>query len=250
LIEQAKGVLRESHKLDHLSKNRAPGPSGEFKLALIPTIAPYLLPLFLGSFAERYPNVTLTVEEMTTENILLALDQDRIDAGILATPLAQDNLIEDPLFYEPFWVFANPQHRFANLTAIDEDQLDAKDIWLLSEGHCLRNQIIRICSLRGKSGIFPNVRLESGSLETVIQLVECGHGYTLLPQLATKSVQSSKRGRLRPFARPVPSREVSIVWRRTQYKLEVIEALKKEVQLKLPADLPRERSKAIEVVKI
>jgi LysR family hydrogen peroxide-inducible transcriptional activator len=250
MIEQAKAVLREAGKLDYIGKNRSNKPMGEFKLALIPTIAPYLLPHFLGSFARHYPEVTLLVEEMTTENIIASLESDRIDAGILATPLDHPSLIETPLYYESFWVFANEQHALAKLHQIDEQKLEAKDIWLLTEGHCLRTQILRICSLRGKSGVFPNIRLESGSLETVIRLVEEGHGYTILPHLAIDKAKGSRKARLKPFEKPFPSREVSLVCRRTQYKQAILDALAAEVRACLPKDIPQEKSKGIEIIKI
>jgi LysR family transcriptional regulator, hydrogen peroxide-inducible genes activator len=250
VIEQAKTVLREVGKLDHLCRNKAGLPAGDFRLALIPTIAPYLLPLFLGEFAGRYPEVKLSIEEMTTESIIGALESDRIDAGILATPLQVETLVEKPLYYEPFSLYVSEGHPLARLETVNEEKLDGKDLWLLSEGHCLRNQVVRICSLRGKAGIFPNVRFESGSLETVMHLVEQGHGYTLLPWLATRSLSKGRRDGLRPFARPVPSREVSLVYRRTQYKLPVLNALAAVVQASLPADLPKEKQKGIEVVRI
>ena len=250
VIEQAKTVLREVGKLDHLCRNRKNEPTGDFRLALIPTIAPYLLPLFLGAFAERYPEVKLSIEEMTTENIIAALEQDRVDAGILATPLQIEALVERPLYYEPFSLYVSAEHPMARLESVNEERLDGKDLWLLSEGHCLRNQIVRICSLRGKPGIFPNVKFESGSLETVIHLVEQGHGYTLLPLLATRSLARNRREQLKPFTKPVPSREVSLVYRRTQYKQPILEALAAQVQASLPADLPKEKPKGFEVVKI
>lgn len=250
VIEQAKAVLREVGKLDFLCKNRDPGPSGEFKLALIPTVAPYLLPLFLADFAKRYPEVKLSIEEMTTANIMDALQADRLDAGILATPLQVDTLVEKPLYYEPFWVYASEGHPLARQDQVNEDHLEAKDIWLLAEGHCLRTQIVRVCSLRGKPGIFPNVQFESGSLETVAHLVEQGHGYTLLPELATRSLQGLRKKLLKPFAKPCPSREISLVYRRTQYKLPVLEALSAEILRHVPADLPREKSKRIEIIRL
>lgn len=250
IIEQAKAVLREASKLDHLGKNKSASLRGDFRLALIPTIAPYLLPLFLGVFAKKYPEVNLFVEELTTENILESLARDRIDAGILATPLPGEKLVEKPLYYEPFWVFAAEGHPLLKLAEVSEDRLEAKDIWLLAEGHCLRNQIVRLCGLRGKPGTFPNVRLESGSLETVIHLVEQGHGYTLLPHLAAKALMGKKKAQLKPFVKPVPAREVSLVTTRSQYKASILEALAREIQAQLPDDLPRAKSKAIEVVRI
>ncbi len=250
VIEQAKTILREMGKLDHLAKNRKDLPQGEFKLALIPTIAPYLLPLFLAQFARAYPQVTLTIEEMTTGQILNALDEDRIDAGILATPLHTDGLIEQPLFYEPFMLYVSKGHELARVDQIKEEKLDAKDIWLLAEGHCLRNQIVKVCSLRGKPGVFTNVRFESGSLSTVIHLVEQGNGYTLLPSLATRALAGSSKALLKPFAQPVPSREVSLVYTRSQYKKSILEALTREILKSLPASLATQKSKNIEVIKI
>ncbi len=250
IIEQAKAVLREAAKLDYLGKNKTNAPHGDFRLALIPTIAPYLLPLFLGAFAKHYPDVNLFVEEMTTENILEALARDAIDAAILATPLPGEKLVEKPLYYEPFWVFAAEGHPLLKLAEVSEDRLETKDIWLLAEGHCLRNQIVRLCGARSKPGTFPNVRLESGSLETVIHLVEQGHGYTLLPHLAAKSLMGKKKAQLKPFTKPMPVREVSLVTSRTQFKLPILEAIALEVQKNLPSDLPKMKSKGIEVVRI
>lgn len=250
VIEQAKVILMEMGKLDYLCKNRTNEPSGEFRLALIPTIAPYLLPLFIGPFAQHHPKVKLSVREMTTDQIIRALEDDIIDAGILATPLRVESLIETPLFYEPFSVYVSEGHPLAKQNHISEDSLDAKDIWLLTEGHCLRNQIVRVCSLRGKPGIFPNVQFESGSLDTVIRLVEQGHGYTLLPYLAAQTVKKQNQYLLKPFNKPVPSREVSLVCRRSQYKRLILQALAEEIRSSLPPDLPQQKTKKIEIIKI
>ena len=178
-IEQARVVLREMGRLEHLGRHPSAEPTGDFRLGIIPTVAPYLLPLFLAPFARKYPGVKLSIEEMTTRVILSELESDRIDAGILATPLGVASLTETPLYYEPFWLYASRKHPLAGAESVGEGDLNAGDVWLLSEGHCLRNQIVRICSLRGKSGVFRNVRFESGSLETVIRLVDQGSGYTL-----------------------------------------------------------------------
>ncbi len=250
LIAQAKVVLREMEKLEHLSRNQESELSGDLKLAIIPTIAPYLIPEFLGYFAKKFPKINLFLDEMTTDQILEALENDRIDAGILATPLHIHSLVEWPLYYEPFWLYVSKNHELAKMDKIREDKLEAKDIWLLGEGHCFRNQVVSICSWRGNPGTFPNVRFESGSLESVIHLVDQGHGYTLLPQLATLQLKHANDGILKPFAKPIPSREVSIVFRRTQFKKDILEALKHTILEHLQNDLPREKTKSIEVVSI
>lgn len=251
MIEQAKVILREFKKLDHMGKNRSSEPEGDFKLGVIPTVAPYLLPRFLGSFARKYSKVDLAVEEMTTASIISALEEDRIDGAVLATPLEISSLEERPLFYEPFYLFVNPGHPLSKREKVREEQLDGKDLWLLSEGHCLRTQIVQICSLKGQPGIFKNVRFESGSLETLIRLVQEGYGYTLLPHLATEGLRETDRKKmLRPFTSPAPSREISLVTRRTQFKKAILDALAAEIQATLPPELPRGRNRAIEVVDV
>jgi LysR family hydrogen peroxide-inducible transcriptional activator len=251
IIEQAKVILSGVRRLDHLCKHHDKATSGEFRLATIPTVAPYLLPLFLGSFAKKYPKVLLHIEEMTTDLIREALENEKIDAGILATPLGNPSFTERPLYYEPFYLLVSPGHPLAEKEKIREEDLDGSDIWLLREGHCFRNQIVRVCSLKKKTGVFPNVQFESGNLETLIQLVAEGHGYTLLPHLATKGMPPGERKKLlRPFVRPQPTREISLVYRRTQYKVAILNALASEIEERIPEELPRERTQGLDVVKI
>jgi LysR family hydrogen peroxide-inducible transcriptional activator len=250
IIEQARTVLREVGRLNHLLSQQPGKVSGEFKLGLIPTIAPDLLPLFLGKFAGKYPELRIHIQELTTERMIEALLADQLDAGILATPLRVDDLEERPLYYEPFELFVHVRHPLAKVSHLSEEKLDAKDLWLLEEGHCLRNQIVKVCSLRGKPGIFPNVQFESGTLRTLIHLVEQGHGYTLLPWLTARSLAPSRHTVIRPFGKPVPTREVSLVSRRSHYQRAILEALQKEIRAALPTDLPTEKSRKIEVIGI
>lgn len=254
LIEQAKTILREYEKLKHLTVDQTGEPSGDFKLGVIPTIAPYLIPQFLGDFATRYPKVNISVREMTTAQIVEALDRDEIDAGILATPLHILSLDERPLYYEPFYVFTSPQHPISKLKSVTEDDLTANGIWLLSEGHCLRNQVIKLCSARKSSAVFKNVSFESGSMETIVQLVKQGHGYTLLPAMATHSLReeknSEKTAGLKEIKSPTPTREVSLVYRRSQYKQNILKALSESVKSHLPSSVFAKRSAGMSIVQI
>ncbi len=250
IIAQAKVVLREAEKLDDMCKNRSQEPMGEFRLALIPTVAPYLLPYFLSQFTQTFPKVELYIEELVTESIIEALENDRIDAAILATPLGQKSLVERPLFYAPFLLYLHRDHPLAKKSRISQSMLEPQDIWLLSEGHCLRNQVVEICSLRDQPEKFPNLRLESGSLETIVHLIERGSGYTLLPHLASQFIRPNNKALIKPLVRPIPSREVSLVYRRSQHKKLIIEALAQEIIQRIPAELPREKSKSLEVLGI
>ena len=248
LIEQAKTILREFEKLKHLRFDQSTEPSGEFKLGVIPTIAPYLLPLFIGEFANHYPKVSLSIREMTTGQIIEALDRDELDAGILATPLNILSLDERPLYYEPFYVYTASSHPISKLKSVSEDDLTANGIWLLSEGHCLRNQVLKICSARKTSAVFKNVSFESGSMETIIQLVEQGHGYTLIPALATDRLKG-KTG-LKEIKMPIPTREVSMVYRRTQYKQNIIKALSESIKGHLPKTVFSKRNSQMSIIQV
>jgi LysR family hydrogen peroxide-inducible transcriptional activator len=250
LIEQAKTILREYEKLKHLTVDQAGEPSGDFKLGVIPTVAPYLLPLFVGHFANQYPKVNLSIREMTTGQIIDALDRDEIDAGILATPLNLSTLDERPLYYEPFWVYTSPNHPIAKLKTVSEDDLTANGIWLLSEGHCLRNQVIKLCSARKTSAVFKNVSFESGSMETIIQLVEQGYGYTLIPALATERLIQDKHPGLKEIKSPIPTREISIVYRRSQYKQNILKALNESVKAHVPKSVFTKRTANMSIIQL
>ena len=250
-IEQAKVVLTEFKRFSLLGNRSADELSGEFRLAVIPTIAPYLMPLFLGKFTSRYPRIELAIEEMSTERIIEVLDKDQIDAGILATPLGLSRVEEEPLFYEPFYLYAGPGHRLLKSSKVSENMLDPGELWLPSEEHCLRRQVVEVCGSGERGGCFPSVHLKGGSVETLVEMVSKGQGYTLLPQLAADSVARRKfEGRVIPIARPTPAREVSLVHRRGHLKQSMMRLLREEIESSLPRTLPRQKSKAFRVIEL
>lgn len=248
-IEQAKVVLTEFKRFSLLA-NRSPDDlSGELRVAIIPTVAPYLMPLFLADFSRRYPNIELTIEELPTERIIEELDKEQLDCAILATPLGLSRIEEEPLYYEPFFVYARSGHPFAKKEKIPESLLKREELWLLSEEHCLRQQVIDICGSKDRGGCFPSVHLKGGSIETVIEMVSKGQGYTLLPQLAAEALMRRKSGgAVIPIARPTPAREISMVHRRGHLKQTMIRLLKERIGSSLPKGLPREKSRALRVL--
>lgn len=249
VIEQARIVVTEYKKIALLTKQDEKDITGEFSLAVIPTLAPYLIPLFLEKFSKLYPKVNLHIEELQTAQILQALDQDEIDAGLLVTPLGVPTLEEDVLFYEPFYLYLRREHPLAKKEKMDEKDMDGSELWLLKEGHCFREQMIRICSLDKKSSVLKNVTFESGNLETLKRLVDLNGGYTLLPYLAALG-KAGAGSLIKPFSRPVPSREVSFVFRRRQLKRPVMNALKSVILESIPEELKRLKPKELEVVGI
>ena len=250
VIDQARVVVDEWKRLSLLgSKGEGKELSGELRIAVIPTLAPYWIPLFLDEFAKTYPKVQLRIDEMQTSRILGALESDEIDAGLLVTPLGNKALQETPIFYEPFYLWVRKDHELAARAKVSEGDLDGSQIWLLNEGHCFRNQMIQICSLSKKKTVLKNVVFESGNLETLMRLVERSGGYTLIPQLALPE-KIPKNVEVKAFRKPIPSREVSLVYRRLQWKTPFIEAFRKVLVHSVPESLRVLAKQNLEVVGI
>jgi len=245
IIAQAQVVLQEANRIEELIKEEKGEISGEFKLGIIPTLAPYLLPLFLKSFTTTYPAVNLIVEEMQTQKIIKMLKDDKIDGGILVTPLNHKGIIEWPIFNDPFLAYLAPKHPLLSLSQVSDKDLSLDDIWLLNEGHCFRDQAIEICKrVKDKGSKNKNLTFESGNLETLKRLVDQNFGYTLLPSLAILGMSASeKKKKVRFFKPPAPIREVSVVYSRNYLKKSIIEALHKEVVSSLPEGLKKSKSK-------
>ncbi len=245
IIEQTQVVLQEALRIEELIKAEKGEISGSFKLGIIPTLTPYLLPLFLEKFTTNYPNVKLIVEELQTKQIIHQLKEDIIDAGILVTPLNIQGIIEKPIFNEPFLVYLSPSHPLLSLDTISEKDLSLDDIWLLNEGHCFRDQAIDVCKkIRGNNPQRKNLVFESGNLETLKRLVDQKFGYTLLPWLAIMGISAAeKKKKIRVFKAPIPIREVSVVYSRSFLKKSIIEALYKDIVSSLPKELKNSKTK-------
>jgi LysR family hydrogen peroxide-inducible transcriptional activator len=221
---------------------------GELVLGIIPTIAPYLIPRLLPVLEKLYPELRLKIEEMQTSRIVDALHTDEIDLGLLAIPLKIPKIIETPLYYEPFSILCQKNHALTKQKKAHYDQLEFEDIWLLEEGHCLRHQVLDICSPKSRKGKKRHFQFESGSLETLKNLVNSVGGYTLLPYLATDSKGSNTS--LIEFERPIPSRQIGFVRRRAHHKTKMIAALGEAVLASLPEELRNMRAKNLDVLKV
>jgi len=216
LIKQARIILREAKKLEQIAKYYDDTYEGTLNIGIIPTIAPYLLPYFLGDFIKKFKHIKLVIQELKTEEIIFRLNKDELDVGILATPLHNTDLLEEPLFYEEIKVFAHYKHPLLKLKEIDENDIARDDIWMLSQGNCFRNQVINICS--NTMRINEQLSYESGSLETLKKMVEVEGGFTLLPELAVLELPAKKLNQIVGFKNPKPMREVSMVFARSVAK--------------------------------
>lgn len=250
IITQARIVVTEFKKISFLAK-QTNEVSGLFRIGVIPTLSPYLLPLFLNRFSKSYPKVSLEIVELQTEQIVRMLERDELDAGLMATPLHTSSLQEDVICYEPFYLYAHSANPMAQKTKIGDDDLDISQLWLLAEGHCLRNQALRLCGVKSSKSVLKNVSFESGNLETLKRMVEQNVGCTLLPYLALVGFDPKQHNSvIVEFAKPIPSREVSLVYRRLHLKETIISALYDTICKSLPPELAKLRRKHLEVVDI
>ncbi len=247
-IHQSRTVLKEFKKLKDITNDPSAGLSGEFRLGIIPTLAPYLVPLFLHAFSEALPQVELILDERTTEEIIQMLDRDELDAAILVTPLHNNSLVERVLFYEPFYGFISKKHELFRKPQLEAADLNTDGLWLLREGHCFRGQVLSLCSRGG--GTHAGQRFESGSLETLKNLVVKDSGYTLIPHLDMIDIAGPKKSLIKPFKAPVPTREVSIVYGRNFYKEKIIDSLEKVILDTIPKELKSYKAREVEVVQL
>jgi LysR family hydrogen peroxide-inducible transcriptional activator len=250
IIEQAKVIIFEQNKLFSIIDESKGEVTGDFRLSVIPTLSPFIIPLFIQEFTTKFPRVNLMITENKTEEIIELLKSDEIDAGIIVTPLHEKSIIERVLYYEPFHLFVSPGHPLSKKTRIKEEFLDINEIWLLNKGNCFRDQALKLCQKRDPNGPKNPINFESGNFETLKNMVLKGSGYTLLPDMATKQLPAAQKKLLRPFIKPIPTREVSLVHSKHCVKIKVLDALEEEILSVVPDELRDFNPKAQEVIEI
>lgn len=234
VIRQARILLREALKTREIVDEHRGIVAGEIRVGIIPTLAPYLLPLFLANFIQKYPHVKVKIKELTTENLLAKLNKDLIDVGIVATPLHDERVFEEPLFYEEFVAYVSENEVAYQKEFLLSEDIDLSRLWLLEEGHCFRGQILNICELRKQNPVNRNFEYESGSIETLKRMVESYGGVTILPELSLADLSETQLLQVRQFHNPKPIREVSLVTLRHHLRRGPIEAMKAEILAVIP----------------
>ncbi len=245
IIAQARLLLAESEKIKEIITDRQKELSGELKVGIIPTISPYILPKILNGFVQKYPQVKLIIWEQTTENIIQQLKLGTIDCGILSTPLHESSLVEIPVFYENFVAYASKTSKLYKKKSISPDDIDMEEIWVLNEGHCMREQVLNICQRRKATQGFKHFEYNTGSVETLKRMVDQNNGATILPELELADLNDKQLNRVRYFKSPEPAREVSIVIQKNYLKRRMIDALKSEIQELVPKRMRSKKKKEV-----
>lgn len=247
IIAQARKVIIELEMIREIASDSKGIVEGSFRLGVIPTVAANLIPLFHYAFQRSYPLVALTLEELTTEGILSSLASDELDGGIAATPLDQDGLDEAPLYYEDFYLYAGRNFGKKPGEKISQTDIDRRHLLLMQDGHCFRNQALKLCRVGQKQT--QGVKYEGGSFQTLMKLVDAGSGMTLIPQLTALSLEKEKfRSRVFAFIDPVPRREISMITRRRYAKASIVRAIIDTIQQVLPQEIETENRKKGKII--
>lgn len=250
VVEQAKRILHEHKKLYSMVEESKEEIQGNFRLSVIPTLSPFIIPLFAKNFHEAYPKVNLQITENKTEDIIRMLKDDEIDAALLVTPLHEKSVEERKLYYEPFYLFVSQNHSFYQKEIVKEDELDINEIWLLNKGNCFRDQVLRICARAKDKNLTNPINFESGNFETLKNMVLSGTGYTVLPHMAVQQLPEDQKKLARAFAPPAPTREVSLVHMKDCVKKKILDVLEEEILASVPDDLRHLDAQGQEIINI
>jgi LysR family transcriptional regulator, hydrogen peroxide-inducible genes activator len=228
IVERARRILESSDEIIELARGHRDPLAGRLKVALLPTIGPYLLPNVAAKLRKQLPRLELMLYEYQTDTMLEKLHSGEIDVGILALPVTMDGLDSQVLYKEPFTVAMPSHHKLSGKTSIKVEDLNHETLLLLEDGHCLRDQALDVCS---GTAVHEKQDFRATSLETLRQMVASGVGITLLPELAGRGAYGNARGVvIKPFAKPVPTRTIGAVWRKSTARRGVIHALAKSIE--------------------
>lgn len=244
VIAQARISLAELNRISEIIAFEQQKSIGQLRLGIIPTLGPYILPLFSLQFLQQNPGIQLFVNELISEEIIYQLYNNKLDIGLMVTPIDNPDLIQIPLFYEPFVLYISDNHPYTDLSQISIKDLDFNEMWLLNEGHCFRNQVINICQENNIHNNHNPLRFESGSLESIRRMVEQQSGYTMLPQLATLEFNEQQQQRVKPIDIS-PVREVSLVINRRFMQRKVVESMKQCILEHIPKNMQQKGGKRV-----
>ncbi len=232
VIEQAWAVLVRANRIVDIVREERHSVSGTFKLGILPTIAPYLLPRFFTQLECEHPETDIRIIEMKTADIKRALNNGNLDAAILVSLDDMGNYVQTPLFYEQFLVYVSRTDTLFSHKSVKTTDLTNEFLWLLDEGHCFRDQLVKFCGLKSAANSKRTYSL--GSIETFMRMVEGGKGVTFIPELALDQLSLSQRELVRPFALPIPTREVVLLTTRGYVRQSMIQLIADSVRACVP----------------
>ena len=243
IIAQARIILREANMIRQIINDQKDNMTGELRIGIIPTLAPYLLPPLFRQMREKYPQISLNIKESITEEVIHELKSNRLDCGLVVTPLKDPSIKEDVLFYEELFLYVSKKNSLYDKKYVIASEIDPDQLWLLEEGHCFRSQILNLCELK-KSSDF-HFKYETGNIETLKRMVDKSDGLTILPELAVMEFTKTQLKLIKRLKEPSPAREVSLVTHRDHIKTKLIKTLKEEILNIIPRQMHKLHNKKV-----
>ena len=243
IIAQARVILRESNMIRQMINEQKDSMTGEIRVGIIPTLAPFLLPPLFQKMREKFPQINLVIKETITEEVIDELKNNRLDCGIVVTPLMDPSIKEEVLFYEELFVYVSKKNVLHNKKYVLPSEIDPEKLWLLEEGHCFRSQVLNLCELQKYSDT--HFKYETGNIETLKRMVDKSDGITILPELAVMEFTKSQMKMVKRLKEPAPAREVSIVTHRNHLKTKLITTLTEEILNIVPKQMQKLNKKKI-----
>ena len=230
VISQARIVLADAEKIKEMILTEQQQEKGKVSIGVIPTVAPYILPKLFNILKKDYPKISVKASEAMTSTLVRKLELSEIDMALMATPIENENLFEIPVYYEKFLAYISPEEAISSLKEIDADKMPTEHMWLLQEGHCLRNQVLNICNRKSENRTI----YEAGSIDTLIKIVDTNGGYTIIPELHKSFLSSLQLSRIRKIINPEPVREISLVIRKDYVKERLLNIISESIQKIIP----------------
>ena len=233
IINQAQVVIYHVNQLKENVRSQKGALNGNLNLAMIPTVAPYLLPEFISQIKTDYPDIDLKVSELHTDDIIKKLQTAEIDMAILSTPLNDHKILEVPLYYEKFVAYVSPSTPVYQEKEISSNDMPLDNLWVLEEGHCLRNQVFNFCNKQ----IHQSSVYEAGSIDTLVKIVDVNGGYTIIPELHVDLLSESQKRNLRDLVNPEAIREISLVIRHDYVREGMMNAVANSIKKIIPVHM-------------
>ena len=232
VIKQAKEALVQAEQIKNIVQEQKQDVAGKFTLGILPTIAPYLLPRFISALTKKYPKLELRIAELKTHEIKRALLNGDIDAGVLADIEDLEEYNISHLFYEQYLAYVSKSCPLYEKQVVKSSDLQNHQLWLLDEGHCFRDQMVKYCQI--KSAQDSQMTYSLGSIETFMRMVESGCGVTFIPWMAVQQLSDSQKELVRPFAIPIPSRRLVMATNKNFIRHTILTAIIEEIQASVP----------------
>jgi LysR family transcriptional regulator, hydrogen peroxide-inducible genes activator len=245
IVAHARRIIEQADLIAHLARHGQGTLAGDLRVGIIPTLAPYILPQFLGALQKKFPALHLALQEDLTDNLLTSLAAHTLDVVLIALPEHADAMPVMPLFVEPLRLVCPPAHRFSRQSVVTARDLVQERLLLLEEGHCLRDQALALCGTQLHDQTRPRETFRAASLDTICEMVAAGFGCTLLPAMAVRPL-TARHARLavRPLQSPQAHRRIGMVWRASFPRAQDLEVLGRFIQDQLPDSVTPIRPKA------